>query len=56
MTLEERYSLLKRTQENDEIKTQLAKDQGYQVFRIQVGSNLPKDWYQILINQGFNLF
>jgi hypothetical protein len=56
MTLEERTLLLREMQTRDALKTQLAKENGYRVFRLDVTSCLPKDWYERLKAQGWDIF
>jgi very-short-patch-repair endonuclease len=56
MTLEERTLLLREMQTRDALKTQLAKENGYRVFRLDVTSYLPKDWYERLKAQGWDIF
>jgi very-short-patch-repair endonuclease len=56
MSLEERQNLLHDMQERDAIKTKLAQDAGYRVFRIDVGNHLPANWHQLLIDQGWDIF
>lgn len=56
MSYSEREGLLRAMQDRDLKKTQLAKDNGYQVFRIDVTNHLPTDWYDILVTQGWDIF
>jgi very-short-patch-repair endonuclease/ribosomal protein L15 len=56
MSLEEREHLLAEMQERDKQKTQLAIDAGYRVFRVDVTGHLPSNWYQLLCDQGWDLF
>lgn len=56
MSMEERQQLLNVMQARDALKTQLAQDMGYKVFRIDVTNCLPKDWHSILIAQGWKIF
>lgn len=56
MSLEDRQKILDVTIAKDAYKTQLAQDKGYRVFRLDVTSCLPKDWYQLLQAQGWDAF
>ena len=56
MTYEERVAIFEKTVARDQKKTQLAIENGYQVFRVKVTSSLPKDWHKILVNQGWDIF
>lgn len=56
MSLEDRQKILDVTIAKDAYKTQLAQDKGYRVFRLDVTSSLPKDWYQLLQAQGWDAF
>lgn len=53
---EERIALFEEAKKNDILKNEIAVNNGYQIYRIQVGGNLPEDWYEQLTNQGFDLF
>jgi len=56
MSIEERKELYYQAQQKDAMKTQLAIDNGYKVFRIKVVGSLPPDWLEILKSQGWDLF
>lgn len=56
MSYSEREELLRAMQDRDLKKTQIAKDNDYQVFRIDVTNHLPSDWYDILVKQGWDIF
>lgn len=47
---------LARTQLRDELKTKIAIDHGYILYRIKVENSLPNDWIDQLRKQGCNLF
>jgi hypothetical protein len=53
---EDRMALFLEAKKKDEYKTELAKSNGYVLYRIIVGGNLPDDWKAQLENQGCTLF
>jgi very-short-patch-repair endonuclease len=52
-TIEEKVEKLRGFVEKDRIKDQLARSQGFLIYRIPVGRHIPKDWHNILVQQGF---
>ena len=56
MTIEQRKVLLEKIKLRDAIKTQIAINHGYKVFRIDVGNKLPDNWYEVLKIQGWDIF
>ena len=53
---EERMALFEQAKKNDFLKNDIAVKNGYQIYRIKVGGNLPEDWHSQLLAQGFDLF
>jgi very-short-patch-repair endonuclease len=53
---EKRQEILERIIARDRGKDKLAADNGYRIYRIAVTNKLVTDWYDQLIDQGFNLF
>ena len=53
---EERMALFEKAKNRDYYKDQIAKDHGYQLYRIKVGSNIPENWKEQLQSQGCKLF
>ena len=56
MSDQERMMLFEEGQQRDRYKDQLAIDNGFKIYRIQVGRNLPKNWKEIIHQQGCLLF
>ena len=56
MSDQERFLLFEEGQRRDRHKDKIAIDNGFKLYRIQVGSNLPSDWKEILRQQGFTEF
>lgn len=56
MDIDERQAILQTMQDRDALKTKLALGAGYRVFRVDVTTTLPQDWYVILKNQGWDIF
>jgi len=52
---QERIALFQQAQERDNVKTQIAIDKGYHLYRIRVEGGLPEDWQQQLLQQGYRL-
>ena len=50
---DEKVTKLMHIIERDRNKDKMARSAGYFVYRIPVGQHLPKDWYQVLVDQGF---
>ena len=48
--------MLIEAKKNDILKNDIAKVNGYQIYRIRVEGSLPDDWYQQLQAQKFELF
>lgn len=53
---EDKVEKLMNTIQRDRGKDKKARDLGYFIYRIPVGQHLPKDWYDILLEQGFTEF
>jgi very-short-patch-repair endonuclease len=53
MSDSERINLFNEAKKRDMYKNSLASEKGYTVYRIKVESNLPKNWKDQLIEQGF---
>lgn len=49
---EERMALFEEAKKNDIYKNELAKQNGYKIYRIKVEGSLPLDWKEQLCNQG----
>lgn len=47
--------LFEKQVKKDEEKNRIAKKKGYKIFRIKVGSHLPNDWKDQLLEQGLNI-
>lgn len=53
---EEKVDKLMKIIQRDRDKDKLARDNSFFVYRIPVGQHLPTNWYEILLNFGFNEF
>jgi hypothetical protein len=56
MSQDERQKILEATQDRDVLKTKLAQNAGYRVFRMDVTNHLPVNWHQLLVDQGWDIF
>jgi len=55
-TDEEKVEKMRLIVEKDRYKDSLARQSNYFIYRIPVKQHLPENWYEILKEQGFDLF